>query len=92
VHKTFQSETETEAFSLEIETETLAKLSEARPRRDLEYVSRPSRDRDVETETTSLVFTFSKMTLYDYLFILRYAIFAIIIILQFVGNPESQQQ
>jgi len=28
---------------------------ETRPRRDLGYVSRPSRDRDVETETTSLL-------------------------------------
>ena len=31
------------------------KFSETRPRRDPRYVSRPSRDRDVETETTSLV-------------------------------------
>jgi hypothetical protein len=36
------------------ETETLTTLFETRPRRDLGYVSRPSRDRDFETETTSL--------------------------------------
>jgi hypothetical protein len=37
------------------ETETLTTLFETRPRRDLGYVSRPSRDRDFETETTSLL-------------------------------------
>ena len=37
------------------ETETLENSSETR--RDVGYVSRPSRDRDVETETTSLANT-----------------------------------
>jgi len=37
------------------ETETLAKMSETRPRRDPKWVSRLSRDRDPETESASLV-------------------------------------
>ena len=41
--------------------ETLESETETRPRRS-KKVSRPSRDRDVETETTSLIESFCKQT------------------------------
>jgi len=47
------------------ETETLTILSETR--RDVGHVSRPSRDRDVETETTSLLVSGSPALISKYI-------------------------
>ena len=55
--ETFMAETETRPETFSLETETRPRHWKIPPRRDVGYVSRPSRDRDVETETTSLVQT-----------------------------------
>jgi len=52
VNKTLRYETETFDLQSEIETETFPRFHETETFGN--YVSRPPRDRDVETETTSL--------------------------------------